>query len=240
MTPSTSKSIQSKKFTGNSIKNQNLDVSLARKSMLCYKCSKKASIKLENLDDVKEPICLLHYNCCKYSLEKEKYPPIILNQPELHKQFQYEVKDLWIRAVSEVVDMIFEAEKVEKKISKDDKNTIESMNREAIMMNLIGSELIKSKKTNRIDNSSSSSSVILNKPLWNPSLDTNNEITTISEGLLNYNDICIYCNSNETVRRYKNLVSDIQKIDTWGSSSAPAIIYEIICNVCNLSKKIQE
>ena len=235
-----SKSIQSKKITGSSIKNQNVDVSMVRKSMLCYKCSKNASIKLENLDDVEEPICLLHYNCCKYSLEKEKYPPVILNQPELHKQFQYEVKDLWIRAVSEVMDMIFEAEKVEKKISKDDKNTIESMNREAIMMNLIGSELVKSKKTNPIDSSSSSSSVILNKPLWNPSLDANNRITSISEGLLNYNDICTNCNSHETVRRYKNLVSDIQKIDTWGSSSAPAIIYEIICNVCNLSKKIQE
>ena len=200
----------------------------------CRLCSRAGVVKVKGRVE-----CLIHYCCSKDSLRPKENKPEVVDEETLENQFNTSVKDLWSEAVGDVVMMMYEYQKDEQKMNRTD--TFGFLNLDSHMLNtsLIGTEK-KVKEGMKSDTGTSSKVSDLDRPIWK--LGSSGEDSSekdvvvgreISDGLVNWNDKCVYCKSESTVRRFRSGGYDVAKKETWGGGLAPLVVYEVICRSCN-------
>ena len=194
-------------------------------------CSRKSVLKT----DGKGPLCLLHFCCNKESLQLEQSKVSVCCSIQLEKQFTGTVKDLWIRAVGEVVVMLYTAQQNEQKLMRNDPLAVFNLDSHQLNKSLIGTEKLENVKN--ISDTPEEVTLRPKRTIWRLESDEAEPAREldISEGLVCYGDKCSSCNSELTVRRFRHTAYDVQKNETWGGGAA-SIVYEVICDACGTSK----
>lgn len=201
------------------------------------KCRMATCSRESVLENDKGPLCLLHYCCNKESLQLKKNKVTVSSSTQLERQFTGTVKDLWIKAVGEVVVMLYTAQQNEQKLMRNDPLAIFNLDAHQLNKSLIGTEKLEKKR--KSSDSPVEEEVTLKpmRTIWRLESDEAEpaKVVDISEGLVCYGDKCSFCDSELTVRRFRQSSYDVQKNETWGGG-APSIVYEVICRACGTSK----
>jgi hypothetical protein len=193
-------------------------------------CSRHGVIKCKR----KEPECLLHYSCGKSSLYPLENQPTVYNKEKLEAQYDSSLKSLWDDAVGDVVMMMYDAQREEQKLMRDNPLAVLQLDSHRINIDLIGCERLMDKTQAKSSSTLISSS---KTSIWRHSSQSTEDCDDdISEGLRSHNDQCGNCDSIKTVRRYSAVVYDVQKSETWGAANTPSTKFQVICQDCGTSR----
>ena len=231
--------------------NSSSSSSTLRTSSECrIKSCKRAPVIL--CKDKKQGECLIHYCCRSGSLFPEENKPAVIDNENLQEQFKCNLKDLWKAAIGDVAMLMYDAQKEEEFLMRNDPSAVIRLDSDfKLNTPLIGTEkYVGSRETLTLSatsenigvkdqNSLISSSNNEHEILISDGISDNN-VNMLLEGLVHYGDRCSVCESKHTVRRIKNPGYDVAKYETWGSSTAPTMIFDVICKACGITKTMSE
>ena len=170
--------------------------------------------------------------------------PVVLDANSLEEQFEMGgVKELWSKAVGDVVMRMFKAQADEQRMSRDDPLAMLNLDSHPMNLPLIGTEKKVNKEKERLELEQAKQNMsvgerIGRKNIWHhkspQALDefVAKNASSEKDSLRNFGDMCKGCESWKTVRRFRPFTYDVAKNETWGSSTAPDSIFDVICNEC--------
>lgn len=197
----------------------------------------------------RDEICLLHYCCSRETVRRDthvKKTPDVIDATALEQQFEAGgVRELWSKAVGDVVMRMYKAQKEEQKMSRDDPLAMLNLDAHPINLALIATEKKASTNKGELELQRNNKAVTVDnrigqKGIWHhkspAALDAfvakNSSSDAATFALRNFGDICTSCESANTVRKFRPYTYDVAKNETWGSSMAPDSIFDVICNDC--------